>query len=41
LSGENFKGHVAVQLLVVGTIDLAHAACTNSLKDAIVTELLA
>jgi hypothetical protein len=41
LGGESLQGYVAVQLLVVGAIDFAHPACTNSLEDAIVTELLA
>jgi hypothetical protein len=41
MRGEDFKGHVAVELLVVGAIDFAHSAGTNFLKDAIVAKLLA
>ena len=33
--------YIAVQLLVMGTIDHTHATCTNLLDDAIVAERLA
>jgi hypothetical protein len=39
--GENLNGDVAVKLLIVGAIDLAHPTRADALDDSIMAQLLA
>ena len=39
--GQHFDGHVAFEVDIVGAIDFAHPACTDTLENAVVAQRLA